>query len=336
MEEIKNRKKYTISKINEIKKLLKETENLIKGKACIYVTGSFGRDEASSQSDLDLFIAGTTEIDEQNLNNNLAKQQHERRLNRLDEIIVKAKLIEVTRELELPEFDGDGEYLRQHTQYELIKQLGGPADDYHNTFTARLLLLLESKPLIGQEIYDNIIDGVIKTYWRDYEKHKEEFKPTFFVNDVQRLWRTFCVNYEARTRNTPEGENIKRRIKNYKLKHSRLLTCYSSLLCLLAIHAKHKTVHPQDMREIVYKTPLKRLLWIQNEYDAGESIQCLLDAYGFFLRETAASKSDLYHKFENKSTRRALTEEANKFGDAMYRAVTEVGRGSSLVRQLVV
>jgi predicted nucleotidyltransferase len=37
---------------------LVEAANLAKGKACVYLTGSFGRGEASSHSDLDLFIVG--------------------------------------------------------------------------------------------------------------------------------------------------------------------------------------------------------------------------------------------------------------------------------------
>ena len=83
--------------------------------------------------------------------------------------------------------------------------------------------------------------------------------PTFLTNDILRLWRTFCVNYEARTERVPELEKAKGKLKNYKLKHSRLLTCYSAILYLIAIHYQNVSVHPSDAREMTELTPTQRL-----------------------------------------------------------------------------
>ncbi|HJY90548.1 MAG TPA: hypothetical protein VJ255_09730, partial [Candidatus Acidoferrum sp.] len=69
-------------------------------------------------------------------------------LNHLDEICVQAELITRSRELGFPEFSGDGRYLDHHSIYEFTNTLGTEKDDVANTFTARLLLLLESKPLL--------------------------------------------------------------------------------------------------------------------------------------------------------------------------------------------
>ena len=91
-------------------------------------------------------------------------------------------------------------------------------------------MLLESRPLLGRPIYDHIQQAVLNAYWKDYDDHKLDFMPAFLGNDILRLWRTFCVNYEATTKTMPERARAKRRVKNYKLKHSRLLTCYSALL----------------------------------------------------------------------------------------------------------
>jgi predicted nucleotidyltransferase len=74
------------------------TEDTIGQKACVYATGSFGRGEASKFSDLDLFIVGRG-------------AKNSRELSRLTEICVTADLINVTRQLGIPEFSGDGEYL---------------------------------------------------------------------------------------------------------------------------------------------------------------------------------------------------------------------------------
>jgi hypothetical protein len=62
---------------------------------------------------------------------------------------------------------------------------------------------------------------VVEAYWRDFLDHRQAFVPTFLTNDILRLWRTFCVNYEARTQTEPARKKAKRKLKNYKLKHRR-------------------------------------------------------------------------------------------------------------------
>ena len=143
-------------------------------------------------------------------------------------------MISATRRLKIREFSGDGEYLVHYTQHELVEALGKRHDDAKNTFTARLLLLSESRPVLGTQVYDKTIDNVVEAYWRDYEDQKNDFTPTFLANDILRLWRTFCVNYGASTSSEPAEKKAKRKLKNYKLRHSRLLTCYSALLYLLS------------------------------------------------------------------------------------------------------
>src|SRR5205807_2008244 len=129
----------------------------------------------------------------------------------------------------------DGQYLVHYTVDELKDTLGKPEDDSNNTFTARLLLLLESRPLLAEDIYSESIELVVDSYWRDFARHEKDFMPSFLANDILRLWRTFCVNYEARTKSEDVSQRAKRRLKNFKLKHSRLLTCYSGIVYLLAI-----------------------------------------------------------------------------------------------------
>lgn len=195
--DIKSRRKFTLLRMGELKAKLIDSESTFGGSVCVYATGSYGRGEAGKDSDLDLFIAAKTiQVDRDGL-------AAARNLTRLSEIVLKAKLIHSTQELGLPEFDGDGEYLRCYTNDDLVKSLGRAEDDAQNTFTARLLLLLESNPVLGGGVYDEIVGDVIAAYWRDYQDHKEDFIPSFLINDILRLWRTFCVNYEARTKTSP-------------------------------------------------------------------------------------------------------------------------------------
>lgn len=266
MGDLSERRSQTAARIEELRSRLTAAEALVAGKACVYMTGSYGRSEASTHSDLDLFILGKRD----------GKRGHDGKegsqLSRLDEICIMADLIEVTRQLGIQEFSGDGRWLVHYSVDDLIKTLGMPEDDVENTFTARLLLLLESKALLGEVVYREVIDDVIAAYWRDYEDHKTDFMPAFLANDILRLWRTFCVNYEARTERMPELEKAKGKLKNYKLKHSRLLTCYSAILYLVAVYVQNKTVHPQDARAMIELTPTQRL-------EALRSQPHLLDAH---------------------------------------------------------
>lgn len=144
-----DRRERTNIRFGQLKDLLKSAEEILANKACVYVTGSVARGEAGQHSDLDLFIVG------------VENEKQQRSLSRLDEILLKAQLIEKSREVTFPDFSGDGEYLAYYSRDELLKRLGTRDDDAENTFTARLLLLLESRPLLGQEAYDSVIDNVI-------------------------------------------------------------------------------------------------------------------------------------------------------------------------------
>ncbi len=333
MSELAKRRAQTTKRIAELRKRLKTAEEIANGKACVYATGSFGRGEASQYSDLDLFIVGKRngQPEKNGIEGSLLK--------RLDEIRIKADLIEVTRKLGIPEFSGDGRYLTSYSVHDFTKTLGTPEDDVTNTFTARLLLLLESCPLIGDAVYADIIQDVVAAYWRDYEDHKSSFMPAFLANDILRLWRTFCVNYEARTERDPDREKAKGKIKNYKLKHSRLLTCYSALLYLLAKYRISKTVSPSDALEMIKKTPTQRLEWVSKKSEfkeAQRTIKNLMAQYQIFLAVTNMPEEQLIDGFLDRSQSQARMQEAFKFGDLMFDALAQVGKNTKFYRLLVV
>ena len=252
---------------------------------------------------------------------------------------MKADLIQAARELGIPDFDGDGRYLVHYSVHDFTKTLGTPEDDVTNTFTARLLLLLESRPLLESSVYDEITQEVIAAYWRDYEDHKTNFMPAYLANDILRLWRTFCVNYEARTEREPDLKKAKGKIKNYKLKHSRLLTCYSALLYLLAVHRRQASVSPADAMKMIQLTPTGRLEWLLQQSDlssAHPAISKSLEQYDLFLKRTAASEEELIAIFRDKKLRSELVNEAYGFGDAIYDALTAIGDNSRFHRLLIV
>lgn len=333
MGELAERRQQTSGRIAELREELKEAATLADGKACVYATGSFGRCEASPHSDLDLFIVGKRDgkPGPDGIEGSL--------LNHLDEICIKADLIEATRRLKIPEFSGDGRYLAHYSVHKFTKTLGTPEDDVTNTFTARLLLLLESKPLVGSSVYQEVTGEVIAQYWRDYGDHKTDFMPAFLANDTLRLWRTFCVNYEARTERVPERQKAKGKLKNYKLKHSRLLTCYSALLYLLGVYDRQGTVAPSDAVGMISLTPTERLEWILRQADldrAHANVGELLAHYERFLQTTNNEEDELVSRFMEKPTSRTYMNDAYRFGDILFKVLTSIGGENRFYRLLVV
>ncbi len=118
---------------------------------------------------------------------------------------------------------------------------------------------------MGDAVYREVVEEVVSAYWRDYEDHKDDFVPAFLTNDILRLWRTFCVNYESGTDREPPEKKAKGKLKNFKLKHSRMLTCYSAILFLLNEYALNSTVTPDSVVEMTKLTPTMRLEHLRKE-----------------------------------------------------------------------
>jgi hypothetical protein len=226
---------------------------------------------------------------------------------------------------------------RDYTIQDLIGKLGTAEDDALNTFTARLLLLLESRALIGDDIREEAITDTIEAYWRDYDRHKAVFVPAFLTNDILRLWRTFCVNYEARTKGEPARHKAKRKLKNYKLKHSRLLTCYSALLYLLAEFTTKGTVDKTAALAMTRLTPMERVTELATSSNgAVDSKAKVVACYEKFLVETDASEDELFERFMDSQRSGDYSNDARLMGDAVHDLLRFVGADSRFYRLLVV
>lgn len=154
---------------------------------CVYASGSYGRLEAWSGSDVDLFFLYDGADDRQ-------------RFPWTTFVRLTARLIEATEAMGFPPFSGDGRYLEVLYVREMERVLGSPRDDSLNAFTARMLLLLESHPLHDETLYGHLLERIVGFYYRDYADHAEEFFPGFLINDILRFWRTLTLNYEHHRR----------------------------------------------------------------------------------------------------------------------------------------
>lgn len=307
---LEQRNNFSNKKIQELKKHISELNDIerFKDSLCIYVTGSFARGEASEYSDIDIFFV-SSEYETKNL----------------DEIVLKSELIKLTRRLKLPDFSGDGEFLKIHSVEEIIDKLGSPDDDYNNYFTARMLLLLESKVLFNETLYRKVILKIINVYFNDYKDHEESFKPVFLANDIIRFWKTMCLNYEEKKkkRNSEETAKNKSRLKNLKLKFSRITTCYSILCCL----RKGEQTTPEFVYELIQKTPIERLIYVRTNNDSCKSIvDKMLILYEWFLENTTDEAQKLYDWIGGKEDRSDAFTKADEFHDLFYQLIEQTSK----------
>jgi predicted nucleotidyltransferase len=117
----------------------------------------------------------------------------------------------------------------------------GLDDDDNRNLTRRMLLVLESLPITGEDVHERVLRRVLERYLQ--QPGRNFWPPRFLLNDIIRYWRTICVDFEGKTeRDEREGERNKFVMRNAKLRTSRKLLYASgllpALLCRL-IRAEH-------------------------------------------------------------------------------------------------
>lgn len=287
---------------------------------CIYATGSFGRLEASAHSDLDLFLVHTGP----------------ERYPRLDEHLVLADLVRACRSEGFPEFTDDGRYLEVHRSRDLHEHLGGAADVARNWFTARLLLLLESRPLHGEAVYRRVLEEVIGVYFHDYHEHEASFRPVFLANDVVRYWKTLCLSYEHARRRRDPARKPKSHLVNLKLKFSRMLTCYALLVTL----AREQPLGPERLLELAQQPPLARLIdACAGDPTLADPLARALAEYAWFLEATGRPEPELLAWIAARPARDEAFARARAFGGLLFTLLARLAAArpeSELLRYLVI
>jgi predicted nucleotidyltransferase len=292
----------------------------------IFTAGSFARLEASEHSDVDLFFTYQGS----------GKTRNSRRTN---ELRLFGRLIDLVDELGFPAFSNDAQYLQTHNVEDILRHLGGPTDDAHNHFTLRMLLILESYCIFGQERYEAALRDIIHSYYRDFPRHEDSFQPWFLMNDIMRYWKTMLLNYENKRNSRLSGdEGQGRRVKNFKIRFSRMTTCFATIAALSSFPA---TPTEEDVFGLTQKTPRDRLLLAsENMPVLKPNVQAILTEYGWFLEQTSLSKEDLHARFAGKKDRTMMFDRAESYGQLVYQMLLAIdgNRGTSpdLLRYLVI
>ncbi len=320
----KERKTFSAARLAQLSRRLRcSREFRAVPDLCVYATGSYSRHEASSHSDIDLFFMhpGTART---------------LRVPRLDEMRLFARVIDVGKKMSFPTFSNDGEYLRVLFLDDILHTMGSPEDDSQNYFTARMLLLLESAPVVNAPSLEDMVRKIVEAYFRDYPDHVTSFRPVFLINDILRFWKTLCLNYEHR-RNRPADDQqrkLRQNVKNFKLKFSRLMTCFGTIV---AICSKSPPIAQDDIVAITRRTPFERFMRATDAVADLRSVRAsVAEDYAWFMQQTALKTDDLQGLFQGQQQRAEMFRRADVFGQRVYDVLRYFAARNNYERFLVV
>lgn len=310
---LRDRREASERQIRKATELFAQSTFLADLPLAIFCAGSLARREVGAKSDLDVFVTaddGVTKL-----------------RSKLSEYTLFAELIGLNKRLGLPEFSNDGQYLKIYFLEDLKRLTGSPKDDSENVFTARMLLLLESEPLLHADVYERHLRAVVEHYYRD-SRGKRSFRPLFLLNDLLRYWRTLCLNYEER-RHDPSKPWRK---KNVNLKFSRMVTVFGTVLPLV--------VRPDASVDDIFATcrlpPLERLATAIDHLNSPELIENwpdVLDTYETFL--AWKEDDDIEHYLETADHKDLVRRNAEKIATFLQSALTNERIPAEFRRYLV-
>ncbi|HAS6777594.1 nucleotidyltransferase domain-containing protein [Vibrio parahaemolyticus] len=228
----------------------------------VVVTGSFGRNEASKESDMDWFVVVNEPLDESETEN-------------VEKVVTRIVNKYVEKNV------GDtGTFGGVVTKNELLVNFGGD-EDTNQKFTRRMLYLLESKWLFNESLYKDIKHEILSRYIK--AGVPDSGLNRFILNDVIRYYRTICTDYEFKV-----YENDKKwGVRKIKLRFSRKLLYFSGLITVASTGSMSRDLKLEKTEELLSLSPIERIQKIFGK----EQTSMMMNYYSEFL--TQISKEDV-------------------------------------------
>lgn len=224
----------------------------------VVTTGSFGRNEASKESDLDFFIF----IDDENT--------------QVDTIEV-GRLIQQVVDTHIQKDSGSTSTFGQEAILsfnQLSNNIGGK-NDSNEMMTRRLLFLLEATWLFGEHRFTKYRNELIKCYVKDTDP--DNVLSRFLLNDIIRYYRTIATDFEYKT--TEQGQ--KWGLRSIKLRFSRKLLYFGGIIAVAETANQPVSNKYQTLANLLELTPLERIHKLSG---ATTQTRQLFEHYSAFLQ----------------------------------------------------
>jgi len=258
--------------------------------SAVVMMGSWGRRERTSGSDDDFLVLVDGE----------QRPDAEPRLERLEGLLGLGEAKPGTQ----------GIFGRQVFVGPMVRHIG-LEDDSNANLTQRMLLLLESVPVVGRESYrrslEQVVDGYLAGQAKDYRP------PRFLLNDLIRYWRTICVDFAGKAR----AEEQKWGMRNAKLRLNRKLLFAGGLVPVLLCQLHRRDDQRAFLLDALQAPPTDRLAHAFLRYDAIDEGVRALGAYDRWI--------GLLDDAETRAHLRGLTREAAA-DDARFRDVRRLAK----------
>ena len=203
----------------------------IDEKVTVVLMGSWGRREITSESDDDFMVLLASPSDES----------------------TKPSVEDVATALGGRPPGAAGAFGRQVRLGDLLEKIGRDEDTNAN-LTRRMLLMLESLAVCGEQVRSDARRALIAGYLD--ENVKDYRPPRFLLNDLIRYWRTIAVDFESKMR-AREGQGWG--LRNAKLRLSRKSLFAAGLVPVLDCYRHPASSMLDHLDERMAAPPLDRL-----------------------------------------------------------------------------
>ena len=205
------------------------------GDVSIIVSGSLGRGDFTSGSDIDWNL----------LLDGVADPQH---------FTLAKDIAAAVKDFADKRVGREGAFGGHIVSHDLIHRIGGEGDTNSN-LTRRMLLLLETTSIGPSLAFDRTFKNVLNRYliedqgfWRGTTRLGHHV-PHFLLNDLTRFWRTMTVDFAYKLRDRDGKGSV---MRNLKLRMSRKILFAAGLLACFRCHLDF--ADPAE-REAAYSPP---------------------------------------------------------------------------------